>query len=190
MRNPVRLKNLRARFLPFFVLGGLVLFTSRPSAGSLVGGSVLLLLGFLLRGWGAGYLVKNDALTTQGPYAHLRHPLYAGTLLVGAGFALATGGWWAIAILFAFGGWFLGVYFPRKERIESERLEALYGDEYVAYRSAVPALWPRWRARPAGTPEGPGWRLEHYSENNELGTAMAIVAGWLLLAWRFSEGVR
>lgn len=190
MRNPVRLKNLRARFLPFFALGALVLFTSQPSRGSLSLGSIVLVLGFLLRGWGAGYLVKNDALTTAGPYAHVRHPLYVGTLLVGTGFALGTGGWWALAILVAFGSWFFGIYFPRKDRSEGARLEALYGEQYAAYRSAVPALWPRWRAYSTGSTERTRWSLKHYSENNELGTALALFVGWLLLAWRFTEGVR
>ena len=190
MRNPVRLKNLRARFLPFFALGVLVLVTNRPSPGSLALGSTVLILGFLLRGWGAGYLVKNDELTTTGPYAHVRHPLYVGTLLVGTGFALGMGGWWALATLGVFGGWFFGVYFPRKDRIEGERLEALYGEQYARYRSAVPALWPRWRAHATGSPSRSRWSLDHYSENNELGTAIAIFVGWLLLVWRFSEGVR
>ena len=84
MRNPIRLKNLQLRFLPYYVAGVLVLLTLRPTGPLFALGVAFVLAGALLRGWGAGHLVKNDSLAITGPYAHLRHPLYAGSLLVGA----------------------------------------------------------------------------------------------------------
>ena len=45
--------------------------------------------------WGkiaaAGTIHKGEVLTTWGPYAHLRHPLYAGSFLIGGGLAIAGG---------------------------------------------------------------------------------------------------
>ena len=90
MRNPVRLKNFNARFLPLYVIGLVILATYSPDARSFGFAAPLWIAGALLRGWGAGHLVKNDALTTTGPYAYLRHPLYLGTILIGTGFAIAV----------------------------------------------------------------------------------------------------
>jgi len=194
MRNPIRTKNLKARFVPFFALGLLALLFLEPHPASLLGGGCIVGLGSALRGWGAGHLVKNDRLTVTGPYAHLRHPLYAGTLLVGIGFAVIAGGGIAIALLLLFLPWFFLKYFPRKERIESERLEALYGAPYTAYRDAVPALWPslaRWRPPSAAAPFDDltrTWSGERYIDNNELGTLIALVAGLGLFLLRAQIG--
>ena len=186
MRNPIRLKNLNARFLPLYLIGiaGLVFWP--PHTEGLVLALPLIGLGAALRGWGAGHLVKNAELTTSGPYAHLRHPLYLGTIMAATGFAIWAGGWRTLAVLALVWPWFAFHYFPRKERGESARLEAAYGDRFVHYRDAVPALWPRLRRfradRPAESSEG--WALERYSANNELGTLLALSVGVLIFWWR------
>ena len=66
MRNPVRLKNLNPRFLPFYLAGAAALVFMQPTLPGLVVGLVLMLLGAVLRAWGAGHLVKNDSLTVTG----------------------------------------------------------------------------------------------------------------------------
>lgn len=181
MRNPIRPKNLSARFLPLYAAGVALLILHAPDPAALAAGLPLIVVGSALRGWGAGHLVKNDALTTSGPYAHVRHPLYLGTLLIGTGFAIAVGGPWTLVVLAVLWPWFALHYFPRKEQAESARLEARYGERFAAYRAEVPALCPRirpWRdsapARPA-----PAWALSRYSDNNELGTLLAVGIGWL-----------
>jgi len=186
MRNPIRLKNLSARFLPFYLIGGAVLFWRPPQEEGLVLALPLILAGALLRGWGAGHLVKNAQLTTTGPYAHLRHPLYLGTIMVATGFAIWVGGWMTGIMLAFVWPWFAFRYFPRKDRVESQRLEAAYGERFRRYRSEVPALWPRWRRwRPPNVDEAQGsWSLDRYSENNELGTLLALCFGIVLFGWR------
>jgi protein-S-isoprenylcysteine O-methyltransferase Ste14 len=183
MRNPFRLKNLRVRFLVLYLAGcALVLFV-HPEPVAWWVGLVGIVAGALLRGWGAGHLVKGERLTITGPYAWVRHPLYLGTLLVGVGFALMLGGWLSLAILGIFLLWFLLDYFPRKERSESSRLEALHGAVFSDYRAAVPALIPRlhaWRPRQSGARicgSELRWSLERYSENNELGALLGLLAG-------------
>jgi hypothetical protein len=103
-------------------------------------------------------------------------------LLVGAGISLMVGGWWALAVLAVFLPWFFLRYFPRKERTESARLEEHYGPAFTTYRAAVPALLPRWHAWSPAPDALPGdsaarrWTLDRYSENNELGTLLGVIA--------------
>lgn len=219
MRNPIRLKNLSLRFLPYYAVGLaiLVFYPVRPEG--LVLGLPFVVLGAAIRSWGAGHLVKNDELTISGPYAHLRHPLYFGTLAVATGFVLMIGGWLGLALLAIVWPWFAIQYFPRKEKSESARLEAIYGEAFRAYRSAVPALWPRLRPwvpseEILGTPgvadarsapneknslDAPSradaraamrWDLARYSDNNELGTLLALVAGAIVFSLRAAIGFR
>lgn len=194
MRRRLLPKHLQPRFLPFHALAIAVLVLAQPSAGGLLLGSVLVLAGALVRAWGAGHLVKNERLTVSGPYAYVRHPLYAGTLLAGVGFSLMAGGWLSLALLAGLFAWFFLDYFPRKERRESERLERMYDGAYARYRERVPALVPslrRWRpppdARAMVNPEL-RWSGACYAENHELGTALGLGAVTLAFVLRAALG--
>ena len=187
MRNPIRLKNFSTRFLPLYVIG-LALLVFHPPSPEMFGLAMpLIAAGAVLRGWGAGHLVKNDRLTTSGPYAHVRHPLYVGTILIATGFGILLGGWPLLLALALIWPWFAFHYFPRKEETESHRLQELYGERFSRYRNAVPALWPRFRAWCDEESDGAStlarpWAFECYSENNELGTLLAVGAG-VLIFW-------
>jgi protein-S-isoprenylcysteine O-methyltransferase Ste14 len=189
MRNPIRRKNLNARFLPLYVLGITILSTQAPRSEGLVVALPLIVLGGGLRGWGAGHLVKNHQLTITGPYAHLRHPLYLGTILIATGFGIWVGGWWTLVVLALLWPWFALHYFPRKERSESMRLEAAHGERFDRYRSQVPALWPRLRAWRGDQAESPGdrWAFKRYDDNNELGTFLALSFA-VLVFWLRNSG--
>jgi len=192
VRNPVRLKNLRLRFLPAVLAAGLCLAWFEPRPAPAAVGIALVASGLSLRAWGAGYLVKRDDLTVTGPYAYVRHPLYAGTLLICAGFGIALGpvGWLVLAMMLS---WFFVSYFPGKERRESQLLEQRYGSSYTTYRSRGGALLPTlpgfqpdqaWATGPGVAVAARGWSPARYSENNELGTALGVVVGLALLALR------
>ena len=194
MRNPVRLKNLQLRFLPAYAVGASALWLSRPSALGLALGLPLLLAGAALRGWAAGHLVKTDEFCQSGPYAHLRHPLYCGTLLIGVGFSLMLSGVWSVVLLAVLLPWFFLSYFPRKERSESARLERIYGESFSRYHARVPALLPallssweggrRVKAGGLRAQPKPAWRRENFLDNNELGTWLALLAGAALVLLR------
>ncbi len=193
MRNPIRLKNLNARFMPLYAIGLVILVLFPPKPSAFVWAGPPIVLGLALRSWSAGHLVKNEALTMTGPYAHLRHPLYAGTMLLAAGFGVLLGDGAGLVMICLSWVWLVFHYFPRKERLERDRLEALYGPQYLAYRQAVPALWPRWvewepsRGEAAGKRSQSAWSVERYSDNNELGTLIAVLGGvgvfWLRTQW-------
>jgi hypothetical protein len=190
MRNPLRLKNLKLRFLPYYLAGGAILFFVRPTPAAYGAGAALVVLGALLRTWGAGHLVKRDRLTVSGPYARLRHPLYAGTLLTATGFGLILGGWVSVVVLAFVLPWFFLHYFPRKDKSESEQLAKLHDGDFQLYYDNVPALLPAlrpWHPAPGSLAKADAtvrWSGRRYSDNNELGTLLAQMAGLVILAIR------
>ena len=108
----------------------------RPAA---IGWSLLLVLpGLWLRGYASGYVKKNRELTQTGPYAYTRNPLYLGSILIAAGFAVALLSWAVAAMLAAM---FLMIYVPV---IASEErfLRANFAD-FGEYCDRVPRLIPR-----------------------------------------------
>lgn len=80
----------------------------------------------------------DEPLAASGLNAWVRHPLYAGALLILWGgadgaYGLATAGWGSLYL-------FIGTFF------EERRLLALYGAAYADYRRRVPAFIP-WKGR-------------------------------------------
>ena len=78
-------------------------------------------------------------------------------------------------------------YMPYKNRIEGARLEALYGDAFRRYATAVPSLLPRlYPYAPLGADTGslPDAR-ERFLDNNEVGTAAVVAIGVLALVLRW-----
>lgn len=186
MRHPFRRKNLSPRLLPFYALALAALLLARPTPTSFALGLPLVALGAGLRLWGAGHLVKNDRLSVAGPYAYLRHPLYAGTLCLALGFGVIAGGWALALMLGGFVPAFFLYYFPYKERVESERLALRWGSAYAEYRRSVPALLPS-LARftpPGGASERERWSAERMRDNDEQGTLLGVAVALALLALR------
>ncbi|MFW6384221.1 MAG: methyltransferase family protein [Halodesulfurarchaeum sp.] len=107
-------------------------------------GAVLVLLGFavIFRAFAVLRAAREaDRLCTNGPYAHVRHPLYAAWIwLVLPGATLLVGLWTLVpaAPLMAVLTW-------RSLPLEEEALREAYPQQYAAYAAAVPALWPRLR---------------------------------------------
>ncbi|MBN2492145.1 MAG: isoprenylcysteine carboxylmethyltransferase family protein [Planctomycetes bacterium] len=164
---------------------------TRPHPGFFVAGATLVVLGEAIRIWGTGHLEKNRRLVTSGPYAHLKNPLYLGTLAIMVGFALAAAhprepslpvlaGMLAVGLVAYF-----GVYFPKKKRVEYERLRRRFGAQAEHYIAAVPDLVPRLRPfRPAPGEES-RWRWRQVAENSEVETALFCLAGLLLVGSKF-----
>ncbi len=98
-------------------------------------------------GWKHLYAAqKEQRLATSGPYAHIRHPQYAGFVLIMVGFLLQ---WPTFATLLMFPVLLL-VY--RRLAIREEREEAAeFAADWEAYAAATPRFLPRLRqsARPA-----------------------------------------
>ena len=145
-------------------------------------GALVAFAGVLVRAWASGHIMKNDRLATTGPYAHTRNPLYFGSFLIGAGFAIAAH-WSLLLLVIAF--WVL-VYFPTMER-ERVNIRGRFPDAYADYERNVPAFVPRpipWRGN-GGSGDG-RWSFDLYMKHGEwkalLGYVFAIV--WLVFWMR------
>jgi protein-S-isoprenylcysteine O-methyltransferase Ste14 len=158
-----------------FVLVAAFLWLSKPSAESLAWGLPVAFAGLLLRAWAAGHLAKNTTLATGGPYAHLRNPLYAGTLLVAAGFVAAARRV-ELAVLFAIV--FGLVYLPVIE-LEEQHLRKLFPG-YAAYAERVPILWPRLVVQYGDA----RFRWQLYQKNQEYQALAGFLAGAGVLVWK------
>jgi hypothetical protein len=98
----------------------------------------LVLPGLWLRAYASGYVKKNRELTVTGPYAHTRNPLYLGSMLMAAGFALALLSW-PVAVVLAVG---FGVIYVPVIASEERFLRAAFPG-FQAYCRCVPRLVPR-----------------------------------------------
>ncbi len=154
-----------------FVLAVAFAWFASPTDRSLACGIPLSAVGLALRGWAAGHLAKNQRLTTGGPYAYLRNPLYAGTLLVALGLAIAARSTWLAALFAVF---FLLVYLPAV-MLEEQHLTKLF-PEYASYAATVPSLIPRGKSSPGESRFQ--WSL--YRKNREYQALFGFAAG---LAW-------
>jgi protein-S-isoprenylcysteine O-methyltransferase Ste14 len=171
----------RLRVPLHFLLAAVLFWLARPTSRLLAAGAVVVTLGLLVRGWAAGHLRRESPLTVSGPYAHVRHPLYVGTALVLAGFALA-GAEPIVALIVA--GYFLIVFVPVMRREEQER-RASAGEFYIAYAAQVPALWPRLgRPQMEGSAQAFSW--QQYRRNREWRAAVGCA---LLLAMLYAKMV-
>jgi protein-S-isoprenylcysteine O-methyltransferase Ste14 len=163
-----------------FALAAFYLWAGRPTGASILLGAVIAIPGLAIRGLASGHLQKNEQLATTGPYARTRNPLYLGSLVLAAGFAVAGRSWWiAIALILIF----LAIYIP-VIRAEEAFLRGRF-PQYAEYASQVPRLLPRLST--SNSAQGKfSWDLywKHREYNATLGflgmmTALAVKLFWV-----------
>ncbi|MCP4005641.1 MAG: isoprenylcysteine carboxylmethyltransferase family protein [bacterium] len=184
-------KRLTPRLLAVYAAALAAIWFSEPTPGSLALGLLPILAGESLRLWATGHLHKNDNLTVTGPFAYVRHPLYLGTFLIAVGFLIMAGNSWAYLMFTVLLLVFFVYYMPYKDRIESARLESLYGDAYRRFAIAVPRLLPRlhpYEPLEADRGSETAWRMTRFADNNETGTALAVTVGMVAMALRWGLG--
>jgi len=165
-----------------YVLAVVVLYFSRPEPRSILIGACVGLLGLAVRAYAAGYLHKQAVLTTAGPYARTRNPLYFGSSILALGAAIAMNSWLSAALLLFY---FALVYtlVMRREEIE---LRGHHGSEFDAYAKSVPLFFPRLSAAKQPTATTGSFSWSQYRKNHEYQAALGFL--FLLLAlvviWR------
>jgi protein-S-isoprenylcysteine O-methyltransferase Ste14 len=171
------------KLIPLILGLVVVLFLARPNKLSLVIGSIIVFAGEFVRIWASGHLIRNEEITTSGPYAYLRDPLYLGRVLLLIGFCIMAWGYTWIILLLGLGVFFLN-YMPRKYRKEMVRLEDLFGEEYKAYASYTRSLIPR--LRPYSNAKNRQWRFDlFWKENKEQYFLLGTIVFFLLLLGRY-----
>jgi len=148
-----------------------------------VGGAIAL-VGVLVRAWASGHISKNERLATGGPYAHTRNPLYFGSFLIAAGFAIAAH-WGLLLPVVAF---FVLIYGPTMDR-ERANISGRFPEAYEAYAANVPAFVPRptaWRgAAPREAEDNTGgFSFDLYMKHGEWKAALTYILVMAWLIWR------
>ena len=153
-----------------------------PHLAAVAWSLALVLPGLALRAYASGYVKKNRELTVTGPYAHTRNPLYLGSMLIAAGFALALLSW-PVAVVLALG--FATIYVPviaSEERFLRASFPAF--DDYCQH---VPRLIPRLTpARNPGAISSPGagkgsFSLSLYLQHREYNAGIGALLLYLSL---------
>jgi protein-S-isoprenylcysteine O-methyltransferase Ste14 len=185
----LRLKLVWLLVLPF-------LWFASPTPNWMFLGASVGIAGLLLRAWAAGTIRKEQELTTTGPYAYTRNPLYIGSLLTGVGLILGGGQPLWVLLFLAF---YLTVY-TRTMLGETELLTDLFGEAYVHYAANVPAFLPRLSPYEAPVTEQvsdagrvpdiqqAGFTFSQYRRNNEWEALLGfvLVFGYFAVRWWLS----
>jgi protein-S-isoprenylcysteine O-methyltransferase Ste14 len=155
-----------------FLFAVAYIWLAHPTLRSIVAGSCISLIGLLVRALASGHVKKNEQLTTSGPYAYTRNPLYFGSLVLAAGFALASRSCWVALIAAVM---FFVIYIP-VIRGEEEFLRSHF-PEFDEYACHVPRLFPRLRPYQRSATSF-SWDLywKHREYNAALGAALMIAA--------------
>jgi hypothetical protein len=168
-------KSLR---LPLgFLFGISYLIFAAPTPLTLAVGGAIALIGVIIRGWASGHISKNERLATTGPYAHTRNPLYFGSFLIAAGFAISAH-WALLLVVVAF---FVLIYAPTMQR-ERANIAGRFPEAYETYSANVPAFVPRPTPWKATHPEDEGgFSLSLYMKHGEwkAGLTYLLVIAWL-----------
>jgi hypothetical protein len=154
----------------------------------------MAIIGLAIRAWASGHLKKNQELTTSGPYAHTRNPLYLGTFLLGTGVAVGGGTPWFVALFAMF---YLLIYVPVM-LAEAETMRGLFAEEYESYSKQVPLFVPRFAPYRANSSKNAisyrsgnqrRFDLSLYLRHREYRAAFGFVVAYALLAAKLVIGI-
>src|SRR3954462_2570486 len=162
----------RLRVTIGFVSGVVVLWLAHPTWRTLTIGASIAVGGEALRVWAAGHLEKGRGVTASGPYALTRHPLYAGSMIIGIGLVIACASMVVGVIVLAY----LAITLTAAIRTEEAHLTDKFGAAYPAYRAGRTATVPR------------EFSLARAKRNREYRAIAGLSIAVALLVWKASRG--
>ena len=124
-------------------------------------GALLVFASAALRTWAAAYLrtdvvhdtaQHSEALVADGPFRHVRNPLYLATLPMAMGIGVLASRSGFIFLVLA--NW---IFVYRLIFREEEALRQTQGESYNSYCAAVPRFWPSLRPRVPSGNLSPRW---------------------------------
>ena len=176
----VRRRTVFTWLTPLLLLALSLVFRRHDGGWAAYGvGIGFVVLGEIVRFWSAGYIAKDAVIATGGPYAHVRNPLYFGSLLLAVGYGLVSGlGVWGVLFTVAL---FL-VFHLAAILYEEKFLTQKFGQPYLDYVQRVPRLLPSPWPRTTGTG---GFTWAQSLKNREQTSALFALIFVLLLSLRF-----
>jgi protein-S-isoprenylcysteine O-methyltransferase Ste14 len=184
LREKMREKAFRLRGGVWTLLFVVMILLAYPTEQSILWGFPFVALGQALRFWAVGCIgryrgerVSAQILTTWGPYAFVRNPLYVGNGLIGLGWGLMAGFVPLLIFVIVFVLLYTVLIVPHEEAF----LSGKFGEEYRRYKEETSAFFPKtWpRGRIAGPFEKKVlWASERYSLLTTLvGSLLIVVKG-------------
>ncbi|MFA6456377.1 MAG: isoprenylcysteine carboxylmethyltransferase family protein [Bacteroidota bacterium] len=146
----IRLKIFEMRSytpIPFLLI---MVIYAEPTITTIAIGLAIALLGEAVRFWGVSIcgsetrttgVVGATNLITDGPFGHVRNPLYVGNILMYVGCAVMSNALVPYLGIVAL-AWFVLQYHLIVSR-EEEHLRTAFGEEYAIYCKNVPRFIPR-----------------------------------------------
>lgn len=155
------------------------LWLAQPSVRSMMLGAALMVPGLVVRGLASGHVQKNEELTTAGPYAYTRNPLYLGSFILALGCAVAARSWWIVVVMAVM---LAAIYLPVIRAEEAYLRE--HFPQFAEYERAVPRFWPRLSAfrEARGTFSWDLYR-KHREYNAIIGSVVMVAALAAKLLW-------
>ena len=140
-------KLFRSRDYTAIPLAVLLLFAAEPTVPSATIGTLIVVLGEVLRIYGVSFLgsvsrTRSDSTGTQlvtiGPFAFLRNPIYTANLIICFGMGTYGGVGWLLVLIM------LGSIFQYYciAKYEERLLLEKFGEDYQRYFERVPAWIP------------------------------------------------
>lgn len=151
-----------------FLFGAVVLWLADPTPGTLASGGVVAVAGELVRIWAAGHLEKGREVTSSGPYALTRHPLYLGSTVIGIGLVIAAADLLVAVVVLGY----LGITYTAAIRTEEAHLTEKFGAAYPQYRAGEMSVARRFSLERA------------LRTNREYRAATGVVVVLAVLAWK------
>jgi protein-S-isoprenylcysteine O-methyltransferase Ste14 len=160
-----------------YPLAAVVLWFARPSPKSILAGAIIGAIGLWIRIRAAGHLHKQQVLTTTGPYAYTRNPLYFGSFILVIAVAVTTRSVASALILFAY----FAVFYSFVMRREERELFQHHGEAFQEYARRVPLFFPRVTPARVSAERG-AFSPQQYKKNREY----RALFGFLLLLFVFA----
>ena len=139
-----------------------IIYFAQPDNPNILIGVVILLLGELIRMWSVSYAggetrttnVGAPSLCTAGPYGYVRNPIYVGNMLMYLGIVIIAGSPNLTLMVLTTMTFFI-IQYSLIISLEEQKLDELFGSEYVTYKKNVRAIFPRftrWKTDDNRTP--------------------------------------
>jgi len=174
--------------IPFVIL---MIAYQQSNVWSLPLGLLIAVCGELIRLWAVSWAgsetrttgkVGGTYLVINGPYAHVRNPLYVGNILIYFGLGIMSFALFPYLQIIALAFFIYQYYEIIKE--EEGFLREKFGNDFDEYYKNVPRIFPRLSPYKKDGVEQPDYDIKKglRSERRTL-QAFAIVAGTLIILW-------